>query len=313
MGKKKSVLLWVALAAVILLCGGVTVWSLFHFSIIRIEKPYEPKYIDIDYNDLGSAKYLDGKTAWVSIFASDASGTWDFSRKEDCELRDTMLSYYPIAAAWISEQAQKYGKTPEFVYAESSDDALLYCEAEFSEELLESSEYKQINKLATDEWDFIAENIDIEAVRVEYGCENVVFALFLNTPEDYVPRAMAMCAVDKPLLRPYEMIWVPCSSGSPAVIAHETLHTFGAIDLYTYDGYKISYHSPMGFDAFCRKNYPNDIMLIQTDEKTGERLADRISNEITDMTAYYIGWLDEPPFDVDGKKMRHSQYEKKKD
>ena len=310
MEKKKNWLIWVVLAAVVLICGGLTVKSLFDFGIIHIDKPYVPQYIDIGYNDLGSAKFLDGKTAWVSIFASDGSGSWDFTKQSDCDLRDEMLSYYPVAAEWIAGEGKKYGFSPEFVFAQSPDDSLLYYEAKFDMELLDSKEYKQINGVASDEWFFVDENIDSGAIREKYGCDNVVYAIFLNTPADYYNTAMAMAMFRKKLAYPYEMLWLPANSCCPAVVAHETLHTFGATDLYTFDGYGISYGQPFGFDIFCTENYPTDIMLSTADAETGEKLKDRITREITDITAYYIGWVNDPPFDVDGLEMIHSHFEK---
>nr|MCR4961854.1 hypothetical protein [Lachnospiraceae bacterium] len=40
-------------------------------------------------------------------------------------------------------------------------------------------------------------------------------------------------------------------------------------------------------------NLPNDIMFNCSDEVTGEYLYDGITNEISEVTAYYVGWLNE--------------------
>ena len=59
----------------------------------------------------------------------------------------------------------------------------------------------------------------------------------------------------------------------------------------------------MGFVDYCKENYPQDITFSTYDRETGERLPDRITQEITDITAYYIGWLE--------NLLVHSQHEYK--
>lgn len=312
MKTKKDLILIAVL--IVLTVGAVIIVlkSLFDFSIIRIKEPYVPKYIDISREDLGSAGYLDGKTAFVSIFASDTANKWDFSKKEDSERREVMLSYLPIAADWLTGQGKKNGKSLSFVYAESSEDELLCYEANFTDqELLAQDTYKAYNKVAGDEWEFIAENIPSERITETYGCDNVVYLFFLNSPEKYPFSPMALSAYDKPPRRPYELVWLPCDQVVPAVIAHETLHLFGAPDYYTPDLYKISYEIDYDFCDYIAEHYPDDIMLSTYDAQTGERLKDRVTREITELTAYYIGWLDTPPVDLDGFEAVHSQFEKR--
>ena len=74
----------------------------------------------------------------------------------------------------------------------------------------------------------------------------------------------------------------------PAVYAHETLHTFSAPDLYTTDpDFGITSRNLSGL----QDKYPNDIMLTCSDLSTGEYVYDRITNEITEVTASYIGLI----------------------
>ena len=66
------------------------------------------------------------------------------------------------------------------------------------------------------------------------------------------------------------------TSKNPAIIAHEFLHLFGAVDLYpnaTHTNFNLS---------SLEKTYPNEIMRIT--HKNLSKL------EISPITKYYIGW-----------------------
>lgn len=311
MSKTKKIVIGFILAVAVIAAGWYLIDSLFRFGIIP--QPYVPKYLDLSEDELGSAVFLDGKTAIVSVFASDAANKWDLSREEDKELREKMLSCFPIACDWLTEQGKKYGRSPEFVYASDENDELLYYETEFTEqELLENYVFKEIYHIATAEWDYIKENIDSDRICETYGCKNIVYYFFLNTPEDYEYRACALPTMRVPMAEKYELVWIPSYYCCPSVVAHEMIHLFGAPDLYGDDGYDVSYGMGWGFEDFCYEKFPTDIMLSTFDAETGKMLEDRITREITDITAYYIGWLDEAPFDVDENRMWHSQFDKKK-
>ena len=75
----------------------------------------------------------------------------------------------------------------------------------------------------------------------------------------------------------------------PAVYAHEILHTFGAPDLYAEDE---EYNISSDFLDYIAKTEPNDIMLTCSDLDSGEYLYDSINNEVTEVTAYYVGLID---------------------
>ena len=75
---------------------------------------------------------------------------------------------------------------------------------------------------------------------------------------------------------------------SPAPIAHEMLHTFGAPDLYVADEYGITQE----YVDYIAQNGLNDIMRNCYDPNTGSPVYDSVKNEITDITAYYVGLTD---------------------
>lgn len=69
------------------------------------------------------------------------------------------------------------------------------------------------------------------------------------------------------------------SKKNPAVIAHELLHLFGAVDLYP-----TTYHANFNFTEI-EEAYPDEIMRIQHKEISKLMLSP--------ITKYYIGWEDE--------------------
>ena len=75
---------------------------------------------------------------------------------------------------------------------------------------------------------------------------------------------------------------------SPSTCAHEILHLFGAEDLYN----GLTYHEIGGeVVAYVRRTFPGDIML---DDRSIDR-PDSIPFEISRLTAYNLGWLDDVP------------------
>lgn len=68
------------------------------------------------------------------------------------------------------------------------------------------------------------------------------------------------------------------TSKNTAVIAHEILHLFGAVDLYSNNNYP-NFNFPE-----LKESYPNEIMNVQ--HKRIEKLS------ISPITAYFIGWRD---------------------
>jgi hypothetical protein len=79
----------------------------------------------------------------------------------------------------------------------------------------------------------------------------------------------------------------------PAAYAHEILHTFGAVDLYDTSDENLG--ATKKFVRYIGKHDANDIMYTVYNEKTGESEYDRISNRLTALDAYYIGWTDSCP------------------
>ena len=73
----------------------------------------------------------------------------------------------------------------------------------------------------------------------------------------------------------------------------------------------MNYQIKFDYVVYCRNEHKNEIMMTTFSIADGEKksLTDRIDNDLTDITAYYIGWLDEAPAEVDEYSLVHSQHE----
>lgn len=317
MSKKEKQTLIIGVV-VIALCGIFILFMLDRFSIIKIlprPEPKQEKVIQLD--NLGSADTPTGKVAIVTLFCNDKLTEWNFSKESDVARRTNVLKSVAIASEWLMEQAQKYNKDLSVVYPadENSD---LYYQTAFDDVVCDC--LADCEK--TSYYQYIEKNIDVDGIKKEYGCENIVYLLFANeydeSKEDELNigiNAYAVPFYDKEKEYPYELCCIPSvlenAEIAPSVIIHEILHLFGAPDLYGPDVQDIGYLITTGFVDYCEKNYPQDIMFSTYDRETGERLPDRITQEITDITAYYIGWLETAPDCIDEYLLVHSQHEYK--
>jgi hypothetical protein len=112
------------------------------------------------------------------------------------------------------------------------------------------------------------------ALRDKYKTDNVALMIFVNGYYEHDPSFALYTESNGPRTE-----YCLMTTKNPAVIAHEFLHLFGAVDLYP----------TMRFANFnfadIDKNYPNEIMRIQHKE---------ISKlEISPITQYLIGWKDD--------------------
>lgn len=317
MSKKEKLTLIVGIA-VIVICAVFVLFMLDRSSVIRIfprPAPKQEKVIQLD--NLGSADTPIGKTVIITIFCNDKLTKWDFGKESDIIRRNNVFKSVAIASEWLMEQAQKYSKDLSAIYP-TDENSNLYYQTTFDDVVCDTLADRE----KTAYYQYIEKNIDVDGIKKEYGCENIVYLLFTNeydeSKEDELNigiNAYAVPFYDKEKEYPYELCCIPSvlenAEISPAVIAHEILHLFGAPDLYAPDALDIGYLISMGFVDYCEENYPQDIMFSTYDSETNERLPDRITQEITDITAYYIGWLDTPPDFIDEYRLVHSQHEYK--
>ncbi len=292
---------------------GIIIFELFYFGVLG----YEPHYLDLTSDQLGSAKKLEGRTAMVTIFASDKKSKWDFTQEECIAKRRRFLDSTKVAADWLIEQGKNYDKTLEFCYAADENDELLYYEHDFGGIcLFDTFTQKLRSYKAPDEWDFIENNIDSELIKEKLGCDNVAYYFYLNYGENNKYGCAMLMVKTIPNQKPYEIVWAPYQQKErikdPLSIAHETLHLFGAIDLYIGEKGYNTFNVPEEMPDYARTHCPTDIMYISGGILDRTISFDKIDAEITDITAYYLGWTEKAPSVVDWYRMYRSQFDRKK-
>lgn len=235
--------------------------------------------------NLGSAGELAGRTAVVSIFANDNTTTWEGGNEQ---LKYDSLQYIGMAADWISQQAAQYGCNAEFIYdwTENQD---LYFEGDVNGTIANEGD-----DMDSSAWEFIANNIDSNAIAANYQADNVIYMMILNTPEDQSITSSTRNYYEG-MEYPYEVCFMYCTldgqESGPAMYAHEMLHTFGAPDLYAVDTYGDNYGITDELVQSYTNSNSNDIMFTVYDggDASGVISYDSITNDFTELDAYYVG------------------------
>lgn len=136
----------------------------------------------------------------------------------------------------------------------------------------------------------------IARVRDLYRTDNVALMMFVNNY--YNDEASVALHTGSTTAIEYAAV----AFKRPAIIAHEFLHLFGALDLYVtpYDGKKEAQKRK----EFAMKQFPNEIMAFPF------RSLDSL--EISPLTEYLVGWrselADEYAKMITGKKIRFAKY-----
>ena len=237
---------------------------------------------------LGSCGELENRTVVVSIFVNDTISEWDLDYCYDYEVYNRAWIDLDYACYWISRRAEDYGKKAEFIYDWDIHPDLLYFgdfDIDFSSEI----DYDTSDKAA---WEYIEKNIDTKALLEEYRAQNILYMLYINSYDDCEAITCTRSNYQG-MSYPYEICFFFMNDDGelecPAVFAHEMLHAFGAPDLYTSDG---QYGITDEYVKHCEDTQSNDIMFTCYDRYSSMSYYTFISNEVTDITAYYIGWTD---------------------
>lgn len=236
---------------------------------------------------LGSADFPDGNTVVVSIIANDTNSGWDEESEDDEARLSDSLNYLGMACDYIEEQSRRWGYDAKFIYDRDTNEDLAY-DADFSLDLTSDA---ADSDYAID--DYIVSEIPSAELMKKYDADNIIYMLFLNTPEDNQETSFTTSWFDGTEY-PYEVcrMLVNCDGEeeAPAAYAHEILHTFGAPDLYSVP--EPEYGITDEFFDYIKENDNNDLMYTVYNAQSDEAEYDGISNEITELDAYYIGWTD---------------------
>ena len=230
-----------------------------------------------DDERMGSADILSGKVYNISIFISTPDNPW---KKQD------KLSIYEKqreAQNWLVEQAEEYEVELEFengTYGLNGDDISVEnipasdksgkgMNTDWSSYLLKKIGYKTPLSL----WDWVEEKTD---------CTNLQVIVYSNSKGvsyglPYTPGTDAeKYFVELALVHRY---YPSGSELSSSTIAHESLHLYGAWDLYN------TYKHDKDVATKSKELFPNDVMY-RTSFNIGEL-------EINELTAWRIGWNNE--------------------
>ncbi len=229
----------------------------------------------------GSAVYLEGTTAVVTVAVATEKTPWEEKSLTAAKKKAS------TALDFISKAGKDRKKDVNFVF----DKADLNYEYTYSGNI-EDFEYEDYDSVVTE---LLDGTIDAKKIREDNKADGIAYLFLLNgrgtcfaSPHyqedetEFFSEAAYMFATG------YDDEGEEVEVG-PADYAHQLLRLFGAVELMEPDatfGYTLNL-----FDA-VEKDYKNDIMYTTLDAK-GKVSDSKITNEITDITAYSVGWVDD--------------------
>lgn len=241
----------------------------------------QAKYSNPFISPLGSCYSITGTTVIVTIFVSDPVNSWDFNQKADMDTYSKIYYRLKTATEWLTKQIKRYGANPTFVWDWYNQDYLYYTYT--SDRYLARQDYTY-QEIRT----FIQNNIDLERIKRYYRADNVVFLACYDDP----PKTYEGCTAwnwdyeASGANKEYalEIIWISdedrhAKKVSAASFAHEIMHCFGAVDLYT-----ASENIPQRYVNHLKSSKSKDIMFA-IDYNTPESIGEKF----TELDAYYLG------------------------
>lgn len=249
------------------------------------------QYVPREEDFAGSAVRLNGTVLAVLIFLDDSESTWNTNDMNEVKER------FDIAADYIEESAQAYGKQVDIItdtgnYGDLSYETYYNGYVEDFDTLTEY-DYDPFQEALIDEINY---NIPTTSLLQKYNAQSIAYIGVVNKDG----RSYAY-----PYDTEYDQRYyyeVGCifftdetygEEEPPAVYAHELLHLFGAQDLYENSDSYYNYFSSGQYDHI-ETYYANEIMYTTYDEY-GYSVQGWVSNDISHITAYYLGWVDTLP------------------
>ncbi len=231
----------------------------------------------------GSAGVLEGRSVLISIFVNDKVSKWTKKAKKEANRK------VRSAASYIRRQAKKYGKNVSLVADTEKYKDISYS---FRVNNKVSDSIRSQDKLYQKVMKYVRKNIDINGFRSRYNTDSIGFLFHLNksgtssTLVHYAEEGTEFFYECATLFSKYGK-----QAEGASTYAHEILHLFGARDLYERslaDGITAS------LVRHIEKKFPKEIMYSTYDRK-GRMLKYKITNDISRVTAYFLGWKDSVP------------------
>ncbi len=247
----------------------------------------------------GTAKRLNGRTAIVSVFASDSRVSWDFDKQKDLGRYSNSYRYLGVAARWIMDQAAAYSVHCELVWDWMEHNSL------FRTHSFPGSMVTYDNFDCGAYIDYIDSEIPTDDIMRELGAENILYIFFYNTPYKNPVGSYANPYHELPdNVGGYEFVCMFTGEfdqeTTPGTYAHEILHLFGVPDIYTKNEY---YNMSDAFIKAYKKKYPRDIMAGAATNKY-----DHVQFTFSPLVAYYAGLTRSCDL-VEQWNLRRSDYE----
>ncbi len=235
---------------------------------------------------LGSAKDLDGRVAVISVFVNDATTGWNFENGSDSETEGIVYNNLKIATDYLENLSKEYGRDMEMIYDFSEIPELAYTiDVDVDYRAIDDVNYDMDSAM----WEAISNNIPTEEILNKVNATQAIYMMYFNTPSSNTITSCTRRHYEG-MPYPYEMcfMFMHCEGDAeaPACFAHEMLHTFGAVDLYSANDVSQEYVD------YAEEAGINDIMRTCEDPQTGDYVYDSIKNDVTDITAYYVGLTD---------------------
>lgn len=275
--------------------------TLPHYVYIRVTayKGGKSAKAEFKYNTyteklFGDAKYIDGKTIIVSIFADDPTTKWTDSAA-DKQMTEDVWESMRHAVEWLESSTAKYGANSEFIW-DWRKDSKLKLTASFGVELdipehdrsfevtdgNESSGNHNLAEKYSAQKDYI-ENIESRAdeLKKKYNADNIVYIYIINTDGENQANCHAYSYSRYRSETEFINIYTKehGRSHKANTYAHEILHLFGTHDLYCESDI-----IPQSYVDHLDANGCNSIMYYGQSK-------DIITREFTDLEAYYTGLI----------------------
>jgi hypothetical protein len=222
----------------------------------------------------GSAKKLLGNCLAVGIFVAQEGEEWDLDEKSETWKK------VETAMGWITDRAGEYEVEVNFecLCLNPDSDATI---PDLTEVGSTSGNTDAANHVAEQLGYENAGNM-VDRLREEYPSYNIHILFILNS--ENIANHNNINVGDDNQVIDVCMIHKEMNHGTVLVstITHESLHAFGAIDLY------LKGEEPASIKAakLIAKKFPNEIMICATD--------DMDVMELSELTAFYLGWHGDP-------------------
>lgn len=210
---------------------------------------------------LGSAKYLEGRTVFYSMFVDTPESSWTQEDKEEA------LTELAVATDYIVEAAEDYHKDVEFIF-DWNENPDLSGEATIDFPVSNEADFQDSLDAKISVW--MKRTIPFETLLEESEADQYALLVFVHNP------GTSYAIVYDGLDNPRESLIV-FDEEPPSVYAHEILHLFGAHDLYAGAEYTKE------VTDYVSQAYPQEIMYTAMGQE---------SIEISPITAYHLGWID---------------------